>query len=837
MVQILDHTNTTVGSATVASDGSFGPIELRRTDRPTVWLQVVDSAGNTSPRVAVEHTEWVATYAGGFNPHRVARTRASGPHREPAAEYRLADDTSIASQLARWDGQTTRAESEPIWFEHVDSGVSSEGRAWAAAAYDPARGDTVLFGGLTPDGAETDDTWLWDGRVWREPPRIGTGPAPRQAAVMTYDRAEGAVLMYGGARGGAPLDDTWIFDGEVWRHRDVSTQPAARTGAAMSYDPLRRKSVLFGGTPAERRTVAFGDTWSWRDGRWSEVTGAGPAPRAFAGMAWCEALGGVVIFGGLDTERHPDVVQTFDDLWLFDGTSWLPLTPDGLRPAARWGATLVTEPSGCVDLAGGRDGDGALDDHWSFDGSAWRRRGDAPALVGAAAARHDTQRLVYGGEGARRTWIFEAGQWRDASAIGDRPSARLDHALAYDATRGVTVLFGGWTVDSETRADTWLFDGARWTQTATNSPAPPPRRAAAVAWDPVRERVVLHGGGGDSSVHLSDTWLWDGFRWTETATASQPRPRRRGGMAFDPSSGEMILFGGSDTRSAWPGTWAFDGASWRELDVTGPSPTPRERQRMVADPNRNGVVLFGGINMAGHHNDTWLFSNGQWSELVLDPRPSGRRAAAVAFDTSRGELLLFGGRGSDRRQVGDLWLLSDTGWIEVSGTGIAPQGRDLTLMAFDERRGETVLFGGFDGTYWPDTWRLQHDPEQRPSIQLTLSYGAPSGEVTRVGVELVAGGTGFTTTPGASGQVVHGARAELWHEHDARWYPIASNQSPASAPSLLHEEIATQVAGAIGTRGELRIRVVPIAGNGTGGEHATVDVDQAIVTVRSHAAP
>ncbi|MBK5297582.1 MAG: hypothetical protein JJE40_10525 [Vicinamibacteria bacterium] len=66
----------------------------------------------------------------------------------------------------------------------------------------------------------------------------------------------------------------------------------------------------------------------------------------------------------------------------------------------------------------------------------------------------------------------------------------------------MTVLFGG---------DTCLWDGTTWTR-VTTSRALAVRQIHAMAYDPARQRVVLHGGSVDQ-VNAADTWEWDGSGW------------------------------------------------------------------------------------------------------------------------------------------------------------------------------------------------------------------------------------------------------------------------------------------------------------------------------------
>ena len=87
--------------------------------------------------------------------------------------------------------------------------------------------------------------------------------------------------------------------------------------------------------------------------------------------------------------------------------------------------------------------------------------------------------------------------------------------MAHDSARGVTVLYGGWDGASYS-GETWEWDGMSWTLAATTGP--PPRRGHAMTYDSTRAMCVLFGGtmGG------RETWEWE---------AGDKRVRRTMGIA------------------------------------------------------------------------------------------------------------------------------------------------------------------------------------------------------------------------------------------------------------------------------------------------------------------
>jgi hypothetical protein len=143
-------------------------------------------------------------------------------------------------------------------------------RNGAAAAYDARRERVVLFGG---SGA-SNETWEWDGVRWM---KRDAGDVPgRFNVAMTFDRARGGVIRFGGWTGKIRVDDTWLLSGDRWSLTDV-TGPPARNHAAFTYDRRRRRAVLYGGHDGDN---VFGDTWEWDGLRWHQASAVPPQRRA-----------------------------------------------------------------------------------------------------------------------------------------------------------------------------------------------------------------------------------------------------------------------------------------------------------------------------------------------------------------------------------------------------------------------------------------------------------------------------------------------------------------------------------------------------------------------------
>src|SRR5262249_38669059 len=154
-------------------------------------------------------------------------------------------------------------------------------------------------------------------------------------------------------------------------------------------------------------------------------------------------------------------------------------------------------------------------------------------------------------------------------------------ALAFDATRGRTVLTGGLT----TTSDTWEYDGTNWFRVATAA-AVPARYGHALAYDFSRGRTVLFGGvlinfGSTIPTFLGDTWQYDG-NWHEVDAV--PPARAAPALAYDSGRGRSVLFGGVDVnRVCLADTWEYDGGPTWVRVVTSVAPRARARHALAYD--------------------------------------------------------------------------------------------------------------------------------------------------------------------------------------------------------------------------------------------------------------
>ncbi len=294
-----------------------------------------------------------------------------------------------------------------------------------------------------------------------------------------------------------------------------------------------------------------------------------PTPRCCMGMAYDDARGNVVVFGGQNRVKGWE----FRDTWTWDGTAWTRQSPVQSPPQRFWAGMTYHADSARVVLTLGEDSNDNYLDTWTWNGADWQREpvGRMPSRRNAPGMTYDSIRqeaVLFGGYLLpghtvvfHDTWTWDGSDWTKRTP-GIRPEGRYGHSMAFDAARGVTVLFGGIRQENKIFGDTWTWDGSAWTKPSPSS-SPPARSFASMAYDSARGETVLFGGIAADGEILDDTWVWDGTSWTRRHPDLSPAPRSSSGMAFDVANGETVLFGGTAPDGALYGdTWTWDGSAW-----------------------------------------------------------------------------------------------------------------------------------------------------------------------------------------------------------------------------------------------------------------------------------
>ena len=305
-----------------------------------------------------------------------------------------------------------------------------------------------------------------------------------------------------------------------WKQLSPTSSPSARSAASMIYSPASQSMLLFGGVGcASLPSCLRDDLWEFKNGQWQAVTTTGPkpAPRAYATLVHDPTLGVARLYGGFD---GTSALATED--WLTGGQQWSTVAIGSL-PGNREGHTAAYVDSAAkMFVAFGQNAGTVLTDPW-LGGSSWQSAaGGEPSARRDSGMAHDLtldRTVVFGGRGCGRGQSCAplgdlsartGSTWSTLSATGSLPSARFGHSMAYDSSRLVTVVYAGRTATG-VAADSYELDGSSfWLNDKT--PAPPARAHAAMAFDASRGVMLLFGGNPlavepeASSGHLNDTW-------------------------------------------------------------------------------------------------------------------------------------------------------------------------------------------------------------------------------------------------------------------------------------------------------------------------------------------
>ncbi len=298
------------------------------------------------------------------------------------------------------------------------------------------------------------------------------------------------------------------------------------------------------------------------------------------------------------------------------------------------------------------------------------------------------------------------------------------------------------TCSITSRADT-----VTWTQRAPAT-SPSARSGGAMAFDPSRGKIVLHGGTTKAGVS-NETWEWDGSTWTDVtpSNAADRGPKRAfASMAYAPSRG-IVLIGEDDVAtSGGTNAWVWDGLTWRGESL--PGPTGRIAPSLVYQQVTKALTLFGGSSVPTSDDQTWALADGAdvWMSAPTTVRPKARYGATLAYDTKRGVSVLFGGKlpSADPKAFSDTWEWSGTAWKAFNGA--VPEGRAFAASAFDQSRGVLVVFGGlgssgaapvdlgdtqeFDGQKWS---ARSTSTSPQPRVQAVAAYDSKRSEVVMFG--------------------------------------------------------------------------------------------------------
>ena len=242
--------------------------------------------------------------------------------------------------------------------------------------------------------------------------------------------------------------------------------------------------------------------------------------------------------------------------------------------------------------------------------------------------------------------------------------------------------------------------------------APPATGNDTIVYDDQMGDVLFLGDTFNIDNRPEQTWIWNGSAWTQLHPAHEPSNRSNIAIAYDPATKQVVLFGGlgvvGNTKML-SDTWTWDGTDWRQQHPVT-SPPARDDAALAYDGSTNQLLLFGGGSNGPRIgglvppplNDTWIWTGSNWIQQHPATSPLPVLTPALAYDAAQHNLLLFGGLYANttpmRKELNDTWQWTGSNWLQLH-----PQS---SPHLFDMINGQQVLYGYPNMVYHPQTQQI-----------------------------------------------------------------------------------------------------------------------------------
>jgi hypothetical protein len=331
------------------------------------------------------------------------------------------------------------------------------------------------------------------------------------------------------------------------------------------------------------------------------------------------------------------------------------------------------------------------------------------------------------------------------------------------------------------------YDGQNFWEIYSRGSSPLPRSQPVVAYNPIRDTVMLFGGLTQDNPQkvAADTWEWDGSSWTRLSAGpatdqfAANELGRYGGnvMALDPFRNQMVMVGGryavqdggttnnqlqsqvtttGRTAGTWQSRWndvrrtsmhhfvtdPATGASDWQATVTLPSTFPSGYPAaLVAVPEGTAKGLYYISfrqtvcwNCGTTANDVWWYNGVAWQPIVGSALPDNQASSFLyaAYEPVKKTILVTMGNGNDSlaKRVWEFNPQTQTWRTVYRNIGSAPVTFG-NMPCFNPVRRELVEYGGV-----PSSWNSNYDTRVRERVpQDVLIYSTASESWSRSPVQ------------------------------------------------------------------------------------------------------
>ncbi|MFT5431615.1 MAG: hypothetical protein ACI9OJ_002312 [Myxococcota bacterium] len=413
----------------------------------------------------------------------------------------------------------------------------------------------------------------------------------------------------------------------------------------------------------------------------------------------------------------------------------------------------------------------------------------------------------------------------DVSSLGDTPTLSDDTPTLPDDT--------GAADDSTATGDVEPDAGPMFECPPQTGQRPGAISEHAGIFDPIKQRIVFHGGNPEPPVNcigknsfVAETWAYypQCDVWVEIADS--PSARGRATAIYDPVGQAMIMFGGRfRAKGADPMTtpytlnaevWRLDLSSdkWTQVATLGTGPSARVNASAIYDPKSHRMVLFGGNTSTSGasyvpQNDLFALdlATFTWEPLAAAGAPSKRLFAAAAYDSKRHALVIS--QGGDEVAftgpfLGDTWSLDlDSLQWTLLHPGVAsqpaPDRRIWGRATYHPGLDRLLLFGGHDDGLLGnrnDFWMFSLATNTWQSLAVGDTHNAPANGQCDFPPEFVSVAAGTPERRGShlslyweaeNSLVIHGGKTDCGVIDDVWAYSMDSSEWTDLSPATLGE--------------------------------------------------
>jgi hypothetical protein len=340
-----------------------------------------------------------------------------------------------------------------------------------------------------------------------------------------------------------------------------------------------------------------------------------------------------------------------------------------------------------------------------------------PFRYGHAAVRDPVahRMIVWGGHSnSEELWSADlaTGTWTRLDPEGEIPVGRGDVRAVYDAKGRRMIVLGGTRYAAQEMIrfdDVWelsLVEPVTWRRLEPAGPSPPARAGVALVHDPVRNRVLMHGGHRSGIGSTDELWALslDGTpAWSLLAPRGEGPGRRYDHVAvYDSRRDRIVVQGGGIPPDSTGIVWslALDDTTspWSRLAPPGISPGHRQEHVAAYDSLTDRLVLIGGAPAGSRVPiEAWqlpMAAGGGWEPVPVPGGPLDRRDASLVVDPVTRTMFLYGGV-EEHDTSCELWRVPMDGaaWTRIAPSFESPRAVWQSAVAHDERRNRMIAIG------------------------------------------------------------------------------------------------------------------------------------------------